>query len=226
MRFVDVYLPARILGYGFETLPRFSTAMTAVASGAEHANQNWAHPLRTFTAPEGVRCWEDLDALQDMWMTTAGPFRTFAFRDPLDFASRKLVGPGAVPTVGPTDQVIGEGDGFNRVFQLQKTYTYGPLTYTRAIAHPVVDTVTLALNALDPDTAHPTLEDGPYAWEVDRLTGEVTFDHAPADGLVITAGFLFDVEARFEGDDSYGAIVHAYKTAGHADLTFVEVRPC
>lgn len=226
MSFRDIYLPPRILGYGFQTLPRFSTTITAVASGAEHSNRNWAHPLRTFTAPEGVRCWEDLDLLYDVWLTFGGPATRFAFRDPLDFASRKLAGPGFVPAVGPTDQVFGVGDGLTRVFQLAKEYAYGPLTYSRTIHHPITDSVVVAMDALDPATADPTLEDGPYDWEVDRLTGQVTFDKAPAEGIVLTAGFLFDCEARWEGDDSYAAIVHAFKTAGHADLSFVEVRPC
>lgn len=224
--FVDVYLPDRILGYGFEGLPRWSTSITAVASGSERRNRNWAHPLRTYTAPEGVRCWEDLDLLHDMWLALAGPLYSFPFRDPQDFASRKLPDVNTAPAVTSVDQVLGVGDGFNREFQLQKLYTYGPLSYTRPIFHPIVDTVLVALNALDPATPDPALEDGPYAWEVDRLTGIVTFDEPPAEDMVVTAGFLFDVEVRFESDDSYAAMVAAYKVAGHSDLSFMEVRPC
>lgn len=224
--FVDVYLPDQILGYGFQSSPRWSTTITAVASGAEHRNRNWAHPLHRFTAPEGIRCWEDVEALHRMWMAFAGPLYTFPFRDPLDFASRALTAPQAVPPIAETDQVLGVGDGLTRTFQLRKAYTFGPLTYTRPIFHPILDSVLVAMNALPADTAAPTLPGGPYTWDVDRLTGLVEFTPAPTAGVVITAGFLFDVEARFEGDDSYDGIVHAYQTAGFADLSFLEVRPC
>lgn len=222
--FIDQYPPASIMKFGFVSSPRWSTSITAVASGSERRNQNWQHPMHTFAAPEAVECHEHLAALHNMWMATAGPLHTFPFRDPLDFASRDLPAPDKAPAIGPTDQVIGQGDGLKTEFQLVRRYSFGGQTYARAIAHPVVASVVVAMNALDP--ASPTLPGGPYAWSVDRKTGVVTFNKPPRAGIVITAGFLFDVEVRFEGDDSYDGIVRSWRVSGHADLVFVEVRPC
>ena len=225
--FIDAYPPASIMKFGFVSSPRFSTNITAVASGAERRNRNWAHPLHSFAAPEAVECHEHLVALHNMWMTTAGPLHTFPFRDPLDFASRDLIAPGVAPAVGPTDQVLGIADGTQREWQLVRRYAFGGQGYERVISHPVVASVVVAINALPPETDNPvTMPGGPYAWEVDRLTGVVSFDKVLDEGLVVTAGFLFDVEARFENDDSYDGIVRSYRVSGHADLVFQEVRPC
>lgn len=223
---VDVYLPPRILGFGFVSTPEWSSTITRVASGAERRNQNWAAPLHRYTAPEAVRCWEDIEDLHDMWLAMAGPVHSFSFRDPLDFASRRLAAPNLEPVVFPTDQVLGVGDGLRTEFPLLKSYSYGSRTFTRRIHHPVVSSVVVALNALAPGTGDPPLDGGPYTWTVSRETGLVTFDPAPEEGLVVTAGFLFDVEARFEGDDSYQGIVTAWRVGGVADLSLTEVRPC
>lgn len=225
--FIDAYPPDSIMKFGFVSSPRFSTSITAVASGAERRNRNWAHPLHSFNAPEAVECHEHLVALHNMWMTTAGPLHSFAFRDPLDFASRDLPASGRAPSIGPTDQVLGVADGATREFQIVRAYSFGGESYSRIIYHPVVDTVVVALNALPPETENQVLlPGGPYFWTVDRLTGVISFDKVLAAGIVVTAGYLFDVEARFEGDDSYDGIVRSYRVSGHADLVFQEVRPC
>jgi len=222
---IDAYPPASVMKFGFVSTPRFSTSITAVASGAERRNRNWAHPLHTFTAPEAIECHEDLVALHNLWMVTAGPLHTFPFRDPLDFASRDLQAAGEEPTVGPTDQILAIADGSQTEFQLVRRYIFGDQTYDREITLPVVDSVVVALDALPPEDV-PGFNGGPYEWTVDRTTGVVTFDHPPVAGMVVSAGFLFDVEVRFESDDSYDGIVRSWKVSGHADLVFVEVRPC
>ena len=147
--------------FGFVSSPRFSTNITAVASGAERRNRNWAHPLHSFAAPEAVECHEHLVLLHNMWMTTAGPLHSFAFRDPLDFASRDLPAPGVEPPIGPTDQILGIGDGKTREFQLVRRYSFGGEGYNRVISHPEVATVEVALNALPPESEPPALPGGP-----------------------------------------------------------------
>ena len=114
--FIDQYPPASIMKFGFVSSPRWSTSITAVANGGERRNRNWQHPLHSFSAPEAVECHEHLAALHNMWMATAGPLHTFPFRDPLDFASRDLPAADVEPPIGPTDQVIGIGDGSRRSF--------------------------------------------------------------------------------------------------------------
>lgn len=213
--FIDAYPPASIMKFNFVSSPRFSTNMVAVASGAEQRNQNWQHPLHSFAAPEAVECHEHLVALHNLWMTTRGPLHTFAFRDPLDFASRDLPAPDVAPATLLTDQVLGIGDGTRTQFQLLRRYNFGGQFYDRLIYHPIVSSVEVGLNA----TPAPS-------FTVSRETGVVTITPAPANGVVVTAGFLFDVEVRFEGDDSYDGIVRSWRVSGHADLVFQEVRPC
>lgn len=225
--FVDEYLTDKIRKYPFTSAPRTSTRITQIKSGHEIRNRNWVHPLHTFTAPDAVQCHDDLEDIKDAWLALGGPFTTFPFRDPLDFASRRLRKANTAPAIGPTDQVIvAAADGTEVDFQLIKTYTFGTASYVRRITLPIVSTVEIFMNGLDPATVDPTLPGGPYTWDVDRLTGIITPDHALTPGILVTAGFLFDTIARFEDDDSYQGIVQAFETSGHSDLSFVEVRPC
>lgn len=223
--FIDAPLPETIRRYEFTSSPRFSTQITRVASGAERRNQNWAHPLHRFNAPGAVECQEHLSQLHNMWMVTAGPLHTFPFRDPLDFASVDVPAADVAPSISALDQAIGQGDGQRTSFQLTRAYWFGLESYARAIHHPIVETVRVAMNGQPPEEIGSSLG-GPYGWTVSRGSGVIEFDHAPHPALRITAGFLFDVEARFEADDSYDGIVRSYRVSGHADLTFVEVRPC
>lgn len=220
-RFVDVYIDDCVPGYPCLSSPRWSTSITAVDSGAEQVNQRWEHPLHRFTLPEAVREQDVFEGIRDHWLVMRGPVHTWPFRDPLDFASVALPAPNTEPTVTGLDQVCGTGDGANRFFQLKKTYTRGVQTYTRDIVHPVVDTVIVLVDGDDPTTFSPAM-----TWTVDRLTGEIEFSYPPTPGQIITAGFLFDVEVRFESDDAFDGIVRTYGLGGFASITLVEVRPC
>jgi uncharacterized protein (TIGR02217 family) len=151
----------------------------------------------------------------------AGPAHTWPFRDPLDFASLALPDANVAPTVTMTDQVLGTGDGAITSFQLQKTYTRGSQTYTRLIHLPIVNTVLVSIGGADPAGFSP-----PINWTVSRPGGVVEFESPPGPGAIIRAGFLFDVEVRFEGDDAFDGIVRSYQISGFADVNLVEVRPC
>lgn len=219
MPFLDIYMPEEVPGYPCVSAPRTRTTITASSSGKERRNQEWEHPLHTFIMPEGIRDWSVVQNLGKMWKITAGPFRSFAWRDPLDFSSGDLLVPNPatdpVPTM--TDQSLGTGDGFTDSFQLVKTYSYGGETYDRTIHLPVLDTVVIAIDGvLVPDTDYT----------VSRPGGVVTFDLPPDAAAVITAGFLFDCEVRFESDDAFEGILRTWQAGGFADLTLIEVRPC
>jgi uncharacterized protein (TIGR02217 family) len=84
---------------------------------------------------------------------------------------------------------------------------------------PVVDSVIVAIDGVVvPDTDYT----------VTRPGGEIVFDLPPPVEVPgsITAGFLFDVEVRFESDDAFEGIVRTWQAGGFADLTLIEVRPC
>ena len=58
---------------------------------------------------------------------------------------------------------------------------------------------------------------GTTEFEVDAMSGLVTFDVAPADGAVLTAGFAFDVPVRFDADQINVAL------AGHDAVRVLRV---
>ncbi len=220
--FIDAYPPGHIKGFPFTSSPRTSTDITAVKSGSERRNQNWEQPLHRFLAPQAIRSQADFEAVKDMWWTLGGPFRTFAFPDPLDQASAPMSAPNVRPSVAATDQLIGVTDGLTRFYQLRKAYEFGGETVYRSIALPVLASVVLALDGASLAAA----TGGPYTATVSRPGGVIEFPSPPVAGLDLTAGFYFDVQARFEADDSFDGIVQNYRLAGFADLTFLEVRAC
>lgn len=222
-RFVDKYLSSRIQGWPVEVTPMFSTQMVEVDSGAEHANQRWLDPRRDINIPQGVRDFATFNALQKHFLQMGGPARTWPWRDPTDFASRDLTTINTVPTTDGTDQLIGVGDGFNKVFQLCKTYDIGSPAepYTRTIYLPVLSSVEVSIDGVDSADTSP-----PSPWSVSRYGGVVTFVTAPANGAVIRAGFLFDIIVRFEADDTMKAIMQTYGVSGFADVPLREVRYC
>lgn len=220
-RFIDEYMPDTVPGFPCISTPRWSTDLQQVDSGAERANQRWEHPLHTFILPDAIRVHATFEGIHDQWLAMRGPLHTFPFRDPLDFASVGLTQPNFVPTITGSDQQIGVGNNVVKSFQLSKTYARGSQTYTRNIFHPVASTVLITFDNLDPATISPS-----FAWEVDRLTGIVLFEDAPPSGVVIRAGFLYDVEVRFESDDAFDGIVKTYGVSGFADIVLSEVRLC
>lgn len=226
-RFIDAYLDPCVPGYPCLSSPRWSTSIVQVDSGREQANQRWAHPLYRFELPEAVRTHAIYEAVRDHWLVMRGPLFTFPFRDPLDFASCPLVFPNTVPTVTDMDQVLGTGDGVSMSFFLKKDYVIGLQKYTREIYHPIVNTVVLSVNGVTASAYENPAAPGTYmTFSVDRLTGEITTSFPPQPGHVVRAGFLFDVEVRFESDDAFDGVLRTLNVSGFADLTLVEVRPC
>ena len=215
-RFKDEYLPDCVNSYNATSSPEFSTDIVAVDSGAEAASQRWAQALNRYNIPQAVRDMVTFQAVRDHWLVMRGPFHSFPFRDPLDFASVDLAAVGVAPTVSATDQVIGTGNGTTTNFQLTKTYSRGAEDYVRNIYKPVTSSVLVSLNGTPQGSG----------WTVSRTTGVITFDVAPGNGVIVRAGYLYDVEVRFESDQSFDAIARAYQAAGYSDIQLAELRPC
>lgn len=223
MSFLDIYMPDEIGGYGWISAPRWKTTIQVNASGKERRNQEWEHPLHNFINPEIVARPDETTMLnlKKHWLITAGPFKSFPIKDPFDKATidhlPNELDSDIVSQLSMTDQFIGFGDGFTDSFQLIKTYSRSGETYDRTIHLPVLSTVLVADNGI-------LVSDAVYS--VSRPGGVITFDTPPLDTHSITAGFMFDCEARFESDDQLEQIMRTWQAAGAADLSLVEVRPC
>ena len=83
----------------------------------------------------------------------------------------------------------------------------------RLIRKPVVGTVLVAKN----DVAAPT------GWTLDSTTGLITFTTAPAAGVVVTAGYEFDVPVRFEKDE-LDISVDAFEAGSIPSVNVIEIR--
>lgn len=187
--FDDVAFPLA-LARGSQGGPEFSTAIVETASGREQRNQNRAAARLRFNAARGVRSAADRDLLLDFFYARRGRARAFPLRDWADYKSCS-----AAQAVQATDQLLGHGDGVRRRFSLVKRYGAGVGSYLRHITLPLADSLRVALDGVEVDGSEVT-----GGWTVDRLAAELVFDSAPAEGVELRAGFLFDVPVRFDSD--------------------------
>ncbi|MGB9154211.1 MAG: DUF2460 domain-containing protein [Alphaproteobacteria bacterium] len=207
MAFDEIELPLRV-GFGSKGGPNFSTEIIVIDSGYERRNQNWAQARRVYDARSGVRSTADVATLLNFFHARAGRARGFRLKDWSDFSSAS----DNLSTPGFADQTIATGDGTTTIFQLVKNYSSGGITHVRVIAKPIIGSLVIGVNGAQMTSG----------WSVDTTTGLVTFATAPASGLAITAGFLFDVPVRFDAD--YLALSAENYIAYQADIPIVEVR--
>lgn len=223
MAFHNVRMPKN-LSYAYQGGPGFRTQVHVTDSGFEERVQRWLSARYVFVAQKNLRTPLDMHALLRFFLARRGAANVFRFKDLLDFTSN--------PSDGRTaphyqDQELGVGDGTTTVFQLRKQYDSGSETYVRNITHPVVDqasggvpgdsmTVTVAFDGVEQ----------PTGWSVNGTTGEVTFTAAPGVGVLITAGFEFDVPVRFgvELDQEYSQTLEAFDAVSLPQIPLVEVR--
>ncbi|MDE2182892.1 MAG: DUF2460 domain-containing protein [Alphaproteobacteria bacterium] len=165
--------------------PERKTEIVVLGSGFEERNGVWAQSRRRYDVGIGVRSLDDIAAVTAFFEARLGRLYGFRFKDFADFRSGA---PSAPPQ--PTDQALGTGDGAATAFQLLKTYTSGPASHIRPIKKPVAGSVRLALDGMEQASG----------FTVDATTGLVSFAVPPAAGAAVTAGFEFDVPARFDTD--------------------------
>ncbi|MES3047610.1 DUF2460 domain-containing protein [Sphingomonas faeni] len=181
------------LGREAEVAPGFSTAILTGAGGREARNAAWAEARTSYDVGPGLRSEEDIGVLLAFFRARMGAARGFRLRDPFDFDA-----------VG---EVVGVGDGVLRRFALVKSYG----AMERRITRPVTGSVSVALGGV-----------GTSAFSV-AAGGWVVLDLAPLAGVVVTAGFAFDVPVRFAEDRL--SVARATFLAGvAASVPLVEVR--
>ena len=199
MAFVEIAFPSDI-AYGSSGGPEYSTDIVITHGGYEQRNINWSQARAKYNVAHGVKTQAQLDALIAFFRTRKGRADGFRFKDWSDY---KVVA-----------QVIGIGNGTNKIFQLIKTYTSGSVTETRTITKPIASTLLVYINAV--------LQSG-SAYSLDSITGKITFVAAPANAAIITADFEFDVPVRFD-TDRLSATLDSYGVNSWSDIPLLEVR--
>src|SRR5690606_12016953 len=105
-------------------------------------------------------------------------------------------------------------DGLRTSFQLRKVYGEGEDAVDRRIDKPVEGTVRLGL-----DLAEAAAD----AFEVDAAAGVVALQTPPPPGVVVTAGFEFDVPVRFDAD-RIDVTLESFAAGRMAAVPLIEVR--
>ncbi len=207
MAFHEVRFPDDI-SRGARGGPERRTQIVELASGDEERNASWANSRRRYDAAYGIRRADDLAAVVAFFEARNGRLHGFRWKDWADWKSCLPSG-----TPAATDQTIGTGDGATTDFQLVKVYSSGSQSWTRTITKPVDGTVMVAIDGTEATSG----------WSVDTTTGIVSFTIAPASGVVITAGFEFDVPVRFD-TDTLDVTLDVERLGSITSIPLIEVR--
>ncbi|WP_447750508.1 DUF2460 domain-containing protein [Sphingopyxis fribergensis] len=184
----------------------FSTQIVSSPAGHEQRASEWAEARMRYDAGPGIRSEADVRTLAEFFRARRGAARAFRFRDPFDCSS---AADGGLPAA--TDQMLGVGDGTRRQFALVKRYGAGGAEQVRSIRLPVEDSVRVSVDGLETAAFLVT------------ATGEILLDAAPAAGIAVRAGFLFDVPVRF-AEDRLEASRATFLAGEMTSVPLVEVR--
>lgn len=209
MAFHSVLFPVDVQ-YGYAGGPGFATVVQQTHSGHEERVARWSSARHRYRPSKEQMTATEVAAVRHFYLERRGALHSFRFKDWHDFTS-------AADDTGdtdPTDQIIGEGDGAEVNFQLRKQYG-SDNTYVRPIQLPVEDSVSVAFDGVEQLSG----------WTVSLTTGIVTFTSAPALGVVVTAGFEFDVPVRFERniDELLSVRIPNFARADVLDIDLIEV---
>jgi uncharacterized protein (TIGR02217 family) len=211
MGFHEVLFPLGI-SLGAQGGPERRTDVVILGSGFEERNSRWADSRRTYNAGYGVRSIDDLHQIIEFFEERRGKLYGFRWRDHTDW---KSCAPGTDPAA--SDQLLGTGDGVTASFDLVKTYGGAFAPWTRRIKKPAAGSVLVAVNGL-PQTLVTD-------YQVDILNGTIEFLPAniPSVGATVTAGFAFDVPARFDSD-ALEINLQGFRSGAIPSIPIVEIR--
>ena len=207
MNFHEVRFPAAI-SFGSSGGIERRTDIVELVSGHEERNSPWAHSRRRYDAGLGVRSLDDLAAVLAFFEARHGRLYAFRWKDWLD---HKSCAPSATPAA--TDQAMMAG-GSPAEWSLAKAYRDGGGGYVRPIRKPAPGSVRVAVDGA---------ELAPDAFAVNSVTGVVTLESAPRAGARVTAGFEFDVPARFD-TDLIEVNLAAFQAGEIPSIPIIEVR--
>jgi uncharacterized protein (TIGR02217 family) len=196
------------LAWSVSKTPTFQTRIQRAVSGRELRALDYPYPLWQFTLvfdllrDNPAAGYDELRTLMGFFMLCQGAYGTFLFQDPSDHQVN--------------GQQIGTGNASTTVFQLQRAM--GASLPGGGFLEPILAPNIVTAVYLDGITQSP----GTYS--VDPNTGLVTFNTAPAAGLIITADYSYYFRCRFT-DDSYVFENFMFQLWQLKKLTFISVRP-
>lgn len=188
MSFLEKQFPCNISA-GSTAGPERKTEVVTLGSGFEERNARWSDSRRVYNAGYGVKGMNDLHSVIEFFEETRGKLYGFRWKDFTDFKSCPPEN-----AITAFDQSIGVGTGALAAFQLKKKYGTGTTPWYRDIKKPVQGTIRIAVNGVvKTESSH---------FVVDYATGIITFTvgNIPPSTHIITAGYEFDVPARFDTD--------------------------
>ena len=207
MAFHEIRFPDNIRR-GARGGPERRTQVVELASGDEERNASWANSRRRYDVAYGIRRADDLAAVVAFFEARNGRLYGFRYKDWADYKSSP-----PSQAITPTDHQIATGTGAATQFQMVKRYISGAQSWARAIAKPVAGTVRIALGTVEQLSG----------WTLDSTTGVVTFTTAPGNGVIIRAGFEFDVPVRFDSD-SLDVTLDVERLGSITSIPLVEIR--
>lgn len=209
MNFHDVRFPASISFGSMGGIER-RTEIVELVSGHEERNSPWAHARRRYDAGLGVRSLDDLAAVLAFFEARRGRLYGFRWKDWLD---HKSCAPSETPSA--MDQELGAAGEAATRWKLVKRYGDAAGSYARPISRPVAASVRVAVDGVElaPGTG----------FSVDPAVGEVELVAAPPVGAVVSAGFEFDVPARFD-TDVLEVNMAAFEAGEIPSIPIIEVR--
>ncbi|TAE82246.1 MAG: TIGR02217 family protein [Alphaproteobacteria bacterium] len=187
------------ISYGSSGGPVFSTLITSTVAGYEQRTSHWSEARAVYNVAHGVKTQHQLDQLIAFFRARRGRAQGFRFKDWSDYHG--------------TNVTLATANGTTTIFPLVKHYMSGTDTAIRRIHKPVTGTVKIYHNG--------TLQNSGYS--VNNTTGIITYNNAPANGVVISADYEFDVPVRFETDQLIASL-DDYGVYSWADIPLVELR--
>ena len=185
----------------------YAVTITQTAGGAEYRKLVHQYPMRRWTI-NFTLLRDDLAArVLALYHRAYGRYAGFRVRDVDDYNS-SATGRGTITMLDQPLTRLAAG-----VYQLRKEYGSGgtPLGIgrpARVVYKPVSGTVIAAKNGV-------LISSG---LTVDTATGQITISPAPLVGDTITAGFEFDIPARFDSALDVASLSRDVRDCGSIDI--------
>lgn len=198
------------ISYGSRGGPTYRTNVVVVDSGEETRNQQWEYPRHEYDVAFGVKEFYHLQNLISYFHVAAGRFVGFRYKDWNDFKSCQY----SSDTITSSDCVQTTAySGATTYIPIYKSYNQGGFIRDRRIRKPISTSVLVSVNSSIYSTANYT---------VDSTRGRINFNVVPSTGVVIKAGFEFDVPVRFDTDSL--AVNFSDYQAGIAQVPLIEIK--